>query len=516
MLCRSRIVRCFVAVVALATASGSGSALQTGTAPDSSPVVRPADPLGALDAGATLFRDVHVVTMDRPGVHEGWSVLVADGRIVQMGPRDEMAPGPERGDVRIVECAGRKWLIPGLVDMHVHFPPYEQGNEQHEGAAFRACALLIANGVTTARGMVGHASQVRLRDDVVTGTLLGPALHLAGPPIHQGVAKTPEEAAALVRAQHEQGFDFIKSHRVVVPEVYRAVQTTAAEVGLPVAGHVDNEVGLDVALEFSQQLEHLDGIPAAMLKDAESAATFGQIPPGPIVDALQMELLPAIAKRIAARNAWCVPTLALFEGILDQSMATAALMARPEMKYVVGQAVGQWAEQRNANKFPVTWGAGYGQRVISLRAKVTRSLADAGVGLMAGSDSPQFFKVTGFALHDEIESLGAAGLSTFDSLRCATANPARYMATLPNKGSTIGIEPDFGTIEVGKRADLVLLDADPLKDLGATRKIDAVMVRGRLIDRAGLDELLGSVERSARPGFEPAKPDQLEGQGRSR
>ncbi len=511
MLCRSRFVRGFVAAVALATASGSGSALQTATAPDASPVARPADPLGALDAGATLFQDVHVVAMDQPGVRSGWSVLVADGRIVEMGPRESVKPGPERGSVRVVECGGSKWLIPGLVDMHVHLPPYEQGNEQQEAAAFRACALLIANGVTTARGMVGHPSQTRLREDVVTGKLLGPALHLAGAPIHQGVAKTPDEAAALVRAQHEQGFDFIKSHRVVVPEVYRAVQTTAAEIGLPVAGHVDNEVGLDVALEFSQQLEHLDAIPAALLKDPEAAATFGQIPPGPIVDALQMERLPAIAKKIASKGAWCVPTLALFEGIVDQRMATAALMARPEMKYVVGQAVGQWAEQRNATKFPVTWGAGYGQRVISLRAKITRSLADAGVGLMAGSDSPQFFKVTGFALHDEIESLGTAGLSGFDALRCATANPARYMAALPNRGSSIGIEPDFGTIEIGKRADLVLLDADPLKDLAATRRIDAVMVRGKLLDRSELDDLLTRVHRSARPIFEPGQSEQPKG-----
>lgn len=511
MLYRSGVVRTLAAALALLTAAGCASAFQAATAQGPAPAARPVDPLVALDAGLTLFRDVHVVGMDQKGVRTGWSVLVADGRIVEMGPRDEVTPGPNRGDVRVVECGGSKWLIPGLVDMHVHFPTYEQGNEQQESAAFRSCALLIANGVTTARGMVGHPSQVRLRDDVVTGKLLGPALHLAGAPIHQGVAKTPDEAAAMVRAQHEQGFDFIKSHRVVVPEVYRAVQTAAAEVGLPVAGHVDNEVGLDVALEFSQQLEHLDAIPAAMLKDPEAAATFGQIPPGPIVDALQMELLPAIAKKIAAGNAWCVPTLALFEGIVDQRMATAALMARPEMKYVVGQAVGQWAQQRNATKFPVTWGAGYGQRVISLRAKITRSLADAGVGLMAGSDSPQFFKVTGFALHDEVESLGAAGLSNFDALRCATANPARYMATLPNRGSSIGIEPDFGTIEVGKRADLVLLGADPLKDLGATRKIDAVMVRGRLLDRAALDDLLKQVQNSARPAFEPAKPEQPKG-----
>lgn len=463
---------------------------------------RAENPLPPLDAAPTLFHDVHVIPMNAPGVLEHHAVLVMDGRIVQVAPAGAITLPADLPNLRTVECNGQAWLIPGLSDMHVHFPPYAPDAPD---AAFRACSLLVANGVTTARGMAGHPSQLALRSHIVDGTLLGPTVHLAGPAIHQGVAKAPDEAAALVRSHHAMGFDLIKSHRVVLPEVYEAVQTTAAEVGIPVAGHVDNEVGLDVALKHPQQLEHLDAIPAALLTDPAEAENFGQIPPGPILDMLDRERLPALAERIAERPNWCAPTLALFAHILDTKPATAELMSRPEMRYITAPAVGQWGQQRNAMKFPPAWGFDYGERATRVRAEIAKALFDAGVPLMAGSDSPQAFLVTGFSLHAELEALVYAGLTPWQALECATANPARYFDTLPNKGSAAGIQPDFGTIEPGKRADLVLLSANPLDDISNTRAINAVMARGRLLDRTALDDLLDRVARSARP--EAPAPD---------
>lgn len=464
------------------------------------------DPLPPLSDAPTLFRNVNVLTMTEPGVKPGWSVLVVAGRISQVGPIDAVNPGDALQNLTIIEGDGNAWLIPGLADMHVHLPPYEPGNAQQEAAAFRACALLLANGITTARGMVGHPSHPRLRQAIADGSLLGPTLHIAGPPIHQGIAKTPEEAQAAVRLHSETGFDFIKSHRVVQEEVYRALQTTAGELGIPVTGHVDNEVGITVAMEYPQQQEHLDAIPAALIANPAAASQFGQIPPAPVLDAIDTTLLPELAKKLAAAGIWSVPTLSLFETILDQKSPTAELMARPEMRYIVPQAVGQWAEQRNATKFPALWGVDYGERVAALRKQITLALADAGVGLMAGSDSPQFFKVVGFSLHDELASLAACGLGAERALACATSNPARYMDSLPNRGSATGVPPDFGSIAPGKRADLVLLDADPTVDIRSTRRIQAVMLRGRLIQRAELDALLAEVERSARPPFNQEPP----------
>lgn len=458
----------------------------------------PLPPLVPLDAQTTLYHDVTVVPMHQPGVLEHHSVLITDGVISRVAPASELTPETSPPGTRIIDGANG-WLIPGLADMHVHLPPYDTNNSVTVEASKRACTLLLVNGVTTARGMVGHPTQIQLRTAINAGQALGPTLYLAGPPIHAGVAKTPEEAAALVRLHREQGFDAIKSHRVISPETYRAVQTTAAEIGIPVAGHVDNEVGLDVALEFAQQFEHLDAIPAALLRDPAQAPTFGQFPPGPILDGLDMGRLPLIAGRLAARGVWCTPTLALFALIADQRTPTAELMARPELKYIVAPAVGQWAEQRNAMKFPADWGFDYGDRLNALRNAITKALHDAGVGLMAGSDSPQAFMVTGFALHAELRALVGAGLTPWEALRCATSNPAAYLTTLPGKGSAAGVEPNFGTIQMGSRADLVLLDADPLTDITNTSKIRSVMLRGKLYDRATLDAMLADVERSARP-----------------
>lgn len=458
----------------------------------------PAPPLVPLDAQTTLYHDVTVVPMHQPGALEHHSVLITDGRISRVAPASELTPETAPPGTRIIDGANG-WLIPGLADMHVHLPPYETNNSVTVEASRRACTLLLANGVTTARGMVGHPTQVELRTLIIAGKLLGPTLYLAGPPIHAGIAKTPEEASALVRLHKEQGFDLIKSHRVISPETYRAVQTTAAEIGIPVSGHVDNEVGLDVALEFSQQFEHLDAIPAALLRDPTQAPTFGQFPPGPILGQLDTARMPLLAARLAAKNAWCTPTLALFAQILDQRTPTAELMARPELRYIVAPAVGQWAEQRNGMKFPAGWGMDYGDRIVALRNAITKSLHDAGVGLMAGSDSPQAFMVTGFALHAELRALVGAGLTPWEALRCATSNPATYLASVQGKGSAVGIEPDFGTIQSGARADLVLLDADPLADIANASKIRSVMLRGKLYDRATLDAMLADVERSARP-----------------
>ena len=451
-----------------------------------------------LDDTPTLYRNVRIIPMHEPGVLEDHCVLVVDGLIARIAPETELTPESAPRGARIIDGGGG-WLIPGLADMHVHLPPYETNNSVTVEASRRACTLLLANGVTTARGMVGHPTQVGLRDTIARGEFLGPTLYLAGPPIHAGVAKSPEEATELVRQHKAQGFDLIKSHRVISPEIFRAVQGAASEVGIPVAGHVDNEVGLDTAIEFQVQMEHLDAIPAAMLKDPSLAPSFGQFPPGPIVDDLERARLPLIAKRIAEGQTWCTPTLALFALIADKREPTAALMARPEMKYITPAGVGQWAEQRNAMKFPADWGFDYGDRLAGLRREITLALHNAGVGLMAGSDSPQAFLVTGFALHAELRALVEAGLTPWEALRCATANPAAYLATLPGKGSSTGVEPNFGTIQPGRRADLVLLEANPLDDIANVSRVRAIMVRGKPYDRPTLDAMLRDVERSARP-----------------
>lgn len=454
------------------------------------PVPAAAPPLPPLDAGATLFRDVHVVTMTEAGTLKSHSVLVREGRIERVAPSVELA-APE--GARVVEGGGAMWLIPGLCDLHIHFPPLtgEKGD-----ASWRAATLLLANGVTTARGMIGHAQHIELRDRVLRGELLGPTLHVAGPPVVYQAAKTPEKAREMVAEQARAGFDFIKSHRVISTEVYDAVAQAAKEAGVPVTGHVDNEVGLAHALKTGQQVEHLDAYFAAILTEPELAEKFGQMPLPDFREKFDAAKIDEVAKQIAAAGVWSGATMALFRNIALAAEPAEKWDSRPELKYIMPQARKMWSQQRTGMGAGLFADAEFAKWFIDTRAAMLRAIHGAGGRLLACSDSPQAYLVTGFALHDELQAMADAGLKPADVLAAATRNAAEYFAGLPNKGSGRGVEPDFGVIAAGKRADLVVLRKDPTAEIGATREIEGVMLRGRMLDREELDGMLGEVEGS--------------------
>jgi hypothetical protein len=214
--------------------------------------------------------------------------------------------------------------------------------------------------------------------------------------------------------------------------------------------------------------------------------------------------IPEVVARIKKSGVWVTPTLALFEVIADTKTPNEQMLGKPELKFILPNAVKMWAGQRqhSMEEGPFT-GSGLGAWFTKTHASFVAEMNKQGVPLMAGSDSPQFFLVTGFALHEELASLVKAGLTPIEALKTATANPAQYLRSLPNGGSAVGIEADFGTIAAGKRADLVLLSADPTVDIANTRKIEGVCVRGKWVDRAALDGLLAEVEASV----QPKKPD---------
>lgn len=463
--------------------------------------------LQALDASGTLFRNVNVVRVDGSGVQAGRDVLVREGRIVSVLEAEKrFGKGqlPE-GVVREIDGKGTLYLMPGLCDMHVHFPPMPG---QTGDPSWRAATLLIANGVTTARGMIGHPAHIELRRRVMDGELVGPTMHMAGPPVTFQSVKTEAQATAMVDQIAKEGFDFVKSHRVVSATIYDAVRRAGASNGLPVCGHVDNEVGLARALRPLEgaeevppaQIEHLDAFFAAILKDWELASTFGQMPTPEVKDQFDEAKIDEAARLIAERKAWSGPTMALFRTIALAHEPLEKWTSRGELRYIMPQAREAWAKQREAMGKQGPFGdAEFSAWFIGTRAKMLRAVRDAGGRILAGSDSPQAFLVTGFALHDELEAMVDAGLTTTEVLAAATSAPAAYFEELPNKGSSAGVLPDFGRVEAGARADLLLLRANPLESIDATREIEAVMVRGKLLDRAALDAMLAEVERSVAP-----------------
>lgn len=437
--------------------------------------------LPALDPSATLFRDVHVVAMSDDRVLANHDVRVADGRIVEIA--ETLEP---RANERIIDGGGDRWLVPGFVDMHLHLPP-DDGTEK--SPAKRALHLLLSHGVTTTRGLAGHPSHPKLRDRVANGELLGPTLYVAGPALHQGSVKTIEAAREAVRAQHAAGFDLVKSHHLVDPTIWQAAADEARELGIPTAGHVTNEVGLDRVLLASQQVEHLDGFIAALCPSLDGLPPFAQFPPEDALARADIERLPALAARFAAAELPNTPTLALFEIVCDVNTKTAEFVDWDDMSHVSQTAREKWAadrEQQLAAGFP---SAAMATRFVQLRRAITKALAEAGAPLLVGSDCPQNFLVEGFATHREMTALEAAGLAPIDVLRAATRTAAQYLDALPRHGSASGLAADFGAIVPGHRADLVMLTADPLASTKNLAAIEGVMLRGKWLDRATLDAM---------------------------
>ena len=204
-----------------------------------------------------------------------------------------------------------------------------------------------------------------------------------------------------------------------------------------------------------------------------------------LADMADESKIGAIARATADAGVWNVPTESLFVHVTAPDVTPASLASREEMDYMPARTVAQWHDAKtellsDANYVPST-----AARAIEIRQQLILALHQAGAGLLLGSDSPQIFNVPGFALHHELGFMVAAGLTPLEALRTGTVNAATYLEQADR----------FGAIRVGLEADLVLLNSDPLIDIGNSRRIHGVMVRGRWLSRAELDDLLASFGR---------------------
>jgi imidazolonepropionase-like amidohydrolase len=425
------------------------------------------------------------------------TVIIRGERIISIGPRDQV---PLPGSAHRIDASGLT-LMPGLVDMHVHLPP-EPGEPGDE--AQRALAVMLAHGTTTARGMAGESINFSARDSVERGSIAGPRLYLASEPLNDRMVETPDAARAAVRKAKTAGFDFVKSHHLTEPPVWLALQDEARKLGLSTGGHLANEIGLVRGLAAGQQIEHLDGAMQELLSAARPGlrVDYAQFPPPAVLAALASAddaLFDALARRVAAAKSYQVPTLSLFEKVVTAVPSTDELMRGPAMRYVSPVTVREWAAQREQLK-QAGLTPEQATNFIDIRRRIVRAYHRAGVPLMAGSDTAQFFHVWGPGLVEEIEALAAAGLTPMEALRAATVIPRDYFRSLPNGGSSLGWKADFGTIEPGARADLILLRGDPSKNLSSLREIESVIAGGRHYSRAALDSILRMATADAKKG----------------
>lgn len=423
------------------------------------------------------FVGVNVIPMNKERVLRNQTVVVQNGRISEIG---------EEGNVKIPKDARRidatgKFLMPGLVDMHLHLAPGEGTNDDLASQQLR---LLLANGVTIIRNMIGHPSHPALREKIKRGEILGPTIYTAGQPLLGQNTPTIEAAEKAVSAQKQAGYDFLKVHEGLTPEVYEAIARKAKELGMPFSGHVTFSVGLKRALSAQQNtIEHLDNY----LQSAVSPKFTGEITPsqvvvGDILNFIDEKKLIDLTKETKKAGVANNPTLTLFQLVVSDEKPEKYLRW-DEMKYIPASMRQQFAQQK-AGTLNIPAATAEKQKYVNLRNLLVRKLYKAGATITVGPDSPQFFLVPGFATHREMQTLAKAGLPTYAVLEAATRNGAEVLG---------GIE-EFGTIEKGKRADLLLLDANPLEDISNTRKIAGVMVRGRWLTKNDLQKMLDEVE----------------------
>ena len=418
---------------------------------------------GQQQAPVLVVEQVTVVPMDRDRVTTNQTVVIRGDRIASIGAAAAVPAGAVRVDGR------GKFLIPALAEMHAHLPANEVDAE-------RVLLLYAANGIGTIRSMLGDAAHFRIRERVRRGELIAPAtIQLAGPSFSGQTATSAEAARARVAAQKQAGYDLLKIHPGVSRAAFDSLAAAAQKAGIPFAGHVPADVGLARALAARYStIDHLDGYVEALARPGAPASQMFGANLGMHVDESRM---PTLVAQTKAAGTWNVPTQILLENWMGTTSAP-TMRGWPEMRYASRQELDQWSDvkQKNDAAFPAAERA----RFLVLRRRLIKALHDGGAGLLLGSDAPQVWNVPGFSVHRELASYVAAGLTPFQALSTGTRSVAAHLGTMERAG----------TVEAGKRADLVLLDGNPLQDITHTARISGVVVGGRWIPRGELDRRL--------------------------
>ena len=449
--------------------------------------------------------DVTVIDATGAPAKPNMTVIITGDQITRIAKTGEVAI-PK--NAQVIDGKG-KFLIPGLWDMHVH--------TVWKGLPEKYFPMFIANGVTGVRDMASDLGLLKqLRKDINEGKLMGPRL-IGGPMVDGPIPIWPvpsisisneADARKTVAAIKDKGADFIKVYSLIPRQAYFALADEAKKRGIPFAGHVPISVSAAEASDAGQKsIEHMEGIlldcsteepelRKTIEESIKDAKDTDQIRASLVralnetssrtLETYSEEKATALFARFARNGTWQAPTLVVHRvgAFLDDKDFT----NDPRLKYVRRDLRDSWKNQDDFRlKNRTAESSELGKRLLQKRLEIILAMHRAGVKMLAATDALVMYVFPGFSLHDELELFVQAGLTPMEALQTATRNPAIYL----------GLSDLVGTVEIGKKADLVLLEANPLENISNTKRINAVVVNGKLIPRVTLDKMLKDAEAAA-------------------
>jgi imidazolonepropionase-like amidohydrolase len=450
----------------------------------------------AQNSQPLVISNVSIIDCTGKPAQPGMTVIIENGRIRTITTVHKAKASP---NAVVVDGTG-KYLIPGLWDMHVHGTPLPGFSE-----------LYVANGVTGVRDMYWFPSELKkLRESLESGKRVGPRILSAGrivdgpKPFWPGsvAVSNAEEGRKAVQTVKSEGSDFVKVYSLLPREGYFAIVAEAKKQRIPFAGHVPDSISSAEASDAGQKsIEHLTGVlmdcstkvnelrQARIEALSQSEAALFRLwgmQAQTILDTYSEEKANMLFKKFAANKTWHCPTLIVMLNItrLDDEK----LKDDPRTQYMPIFIKSMWDPKNDArfrNASPERYAMM--RKTHAMERSLIVKMRKAGVEFLAGTDAINPYCYPGFSLHEELALLVNAGLTPMEALQAATRNPARFLE----------LEKTLGTVERGKIADLVLLNANPLENIQNTTQIQAVIQNGKLYDRKQLDDLLEKAKKSA-------------------